>query len=198
MYMFEVIIFCRLLRYGELNRPFSSSFAEYEMSEVMVITGSGSNKATFEGRSTNLSEIVSVGNGVHSRNGSLRGNINGFKCRCMANAATAATASADEASASDKDSPAEAEATAPAAAASSTTSTVATSTEPVKKEHKSTQTALSTVNVGINGGIIGSTRALDVVYGGGGSSGGGSTSTGGSGSGEHPPVDNALSNQLSI
>lgn len=167
------------------------------MSEVMVITGSGSNKATFEGRSTNLSEIVSVGNGVHSRNGSLRGNINGFKCRCMANAATAATASADEASASDKDSPAEAEAAAPA---SSTTSTVATSTDPVKKEHKSTQTALSTVNVGINGGIIGSTRALDVVYGGGGSSGGGSTSTGGSGSGsgEHPPVDNALPNQLSI
>ena len=186
------------MRYGKINRPFSSSFAEYEMSEVMVITGSGSNKATFEGRSTNLSEIVSVGNGVHSRNGSLRGNINGFKCRCMANAATAATASADEASASDKDSLAEAEATAPAAAASSTTSTVATSTEPVKKEHKSTQTVLSTVNVGINGGIIRSTRALDVVYGGGGSSGGGSTSTGGSGSGEHPPVDNALPNQLSI
>lgn len=165
------------------------------MSEVMVITGSGNKETTFEGRSSNLSEIASVGNGVHSRNGSLKGNINGFKCRCMIaaptaastdskesnNAATATEDSAEDASASEKDTTATA---VPAVSHLSSESTAINySNEPVKKEHKSTQTMMSIVNGGINGGIIGSTRAsIDV----------------GTAYNSEPTVDNAFPNQLSI
>lgn len=182
---------------------------EYEMSEVMVITGSGTKATTFEGCSSNLSEIASVvGNGVHSRNGSLRGNVNGFKCRCMMMAAAAAStdskegsnssssnaATATEDSATEEASgSAEKDKKAPLTAASLSTELSSAinnhSNEPVKREHKSTQTVVSIVNGGINGGInVGSTStrtSIDV----------GTTYS----NSEPPPVDNnALPNQLSI
>lgn len=134
------------------------------MSEVMVITGSANKGTPFEGLPSNLSEIVSQGNGVHSRNGSLRGKTNAFKCRCMTaaastnskengtkNAATATEDSAEEASCgSERDI---------TVTAASLSTAINSTTEPVRKEHKSTQTLVSSVNGGINGGLIGSTRA---------------------------------------
>lgn len=146
------------------------SISEYEMSEVMVITGA--NKATFEGRPSALSDIASVGNGVPSRNGSLKGgnggnNRNGLKCRCMAVAATenGVTEEATSSGSSEKDSTAQLSPSPPVPV-------------PVKKEHKSTQTVLSTVNGGINGNHLPSVTTRDVM--------------------SHSDTDNSLTNQLSV
>lgn len=135
------------------------------MSEVMVITGSANKGTPFEGLPSNLSEIVSQGNGVHSRNGSLRGKTNAFKCRCMTAAAastnskesdTRNAATATEDSAEEANCGSERDITVTAASLSTA---INSTTEPVRKEHKSTQTLVSSVNGGINGGLIGSTRA---------------------------------------
>lgn len=131
---------CRAFACIEANLNDDSVIAEYEMSEVMVITGS--NKATFEGRSSNLSEIVSVSNGVSSRNGSLKGN-NGFRCRCMTS--SEAGRSSEEVS------------TAQVAASEAEP---VSSRECLRKENKTTQTVLSTVN-GMNGGL--QSRGIDFL-----------------------------------
>lgn len=159
------------------------SIAEYEMSEVMVITGT--NKATFEGRPSALSDIASVGNGVHSRNGSLKGatagnNRNGLKCRCMAVAATGngstengVTEEATSSGSSEKESTAQL-----SSPASPPVPPMPVPPMPVKKEHKATQTVLSTVNGGINGNHLPAVTTRDVI--------------------SHSDTDNSLTNQLSI
>lgn len=107
------------------------------MSEVMVITGS--NKAAFDGRSSNLGEIVSVNNGSFKSN-------NEFKCRCS-----------ETGCCQNKEEEAEVVDVTRTEPETDRNRNRKINREQIK-ENKSTQTVLSTVN-GINGGL--QSRGMD-------------------------------------
>ena len=128
-------------------------FAEYEMMEMSDVNKSStSNNNNDNDCEVNAASSV-IGNGTsaaHSRNGSLKdasnGGSGGVKCRCMAssNENSQPPPTATVANVSDGNVPPPLQ-------------------QIVKKENKSTQTALSTVN-GISGGLFLS-RTIEVTAG---------------------------------